>query len=265
MSKLRLAANLSMLFTDLPNLSDRFLAAKEAGFRYTECAFPYSEDISVLKAAKEKSGVEHVLINSWPGDLASGQLGIAALTNERKTFRDKLELTIEYAKALDCKRVHIMAAKLPKYSDSAVEETFTDNLQYAADRLMKENIMGLIEPINSRLSVPKYFLDNLHKALKYVQELNHPNLKLQFDFFHVQIMDGNLTANFKDFLPYIGHIQISQVPNRGEPNTDGEINYNYIFKMLQSSNYDGYIGLEYNPVGNTRDGLSWIQQMGLQL
>ncbi|GAB1600444.1 putative hydroxypyruvate isomerase [Argonauta hians] len=180
MTKLKLAANLSTLFKDIPNLSDRFLAAKEAGFRYTECAFPYSEDVNVLKAAKQKSGVEHVLINTWPGDLANGQLGISALPTERKTFCDKLELTVEYAKALDCKRVHIMAAKLPKYSDSAVEETYLDNLRIAADRLQKEDIMGLIEPINSRLSVPSYFLDCPHRALKYVKELNHPNLKLQF-------------------------------------------------------------------------------------
>lgn len=254
-----------MMFQELPKLSDRYQAAKDAGFRYVECTFPYDEPVEVLKAAKEKAGVEQVLINSWPGDQSQGQLGLATLSSKQKEFCDKLELTIDYAKALSCKKVHIMSGKHPKVPDKATEETYLQNIEYAANRLQQEDILGLIEAVNSKISVPNYFLDNPSKAFEYVQKINHPNLKMQFDIFHVQIMNGNLTANLKNWFPAIGHIQIAQAPDRGEPHSDGEINYGYIFKLLESLQYDGFIGLEYKPTGRTTDGLTWIKQFGLQL
>lgn len=264
-NKLKLAANLSMMFQEIPKLSERYQAAKDAGFRYVECTFPYDEPAEVLKEAKEKAGVEHVLLNSWPGDLSQNQLGLATLSSKEKEFREKLELTIEYAKALSCERVHIMAGKYPKTLDQATEETYLNNIEYAAGRLQKENILGLIEAVNSKISVPNYFLDDPSKAFEYVKKINHPNLKMQCDVFHVQIMNGNLTSNLKKWFPVIGHIQIAQAPDRGEPNSAGEINYAYIFKLLQDLQYDGYIGLEYKPTGLTTEGLSWIEQFGLQL
>ncbi|XP_069128137.1 putative hydroxypyruvate isomerase isoform X2 [Argopecten irradians] len=220
----KLVANLSMMFKEHPNLSARYRAAKDAGFRYVECGFPYVEPLETIQKARAEAGVEQILINAWPGDLQNGEIGIAALPHKVKEFKESLETSIEYAKALNCKRMHVMAGLKPVFKDEAMEEVFLDNIRYAAERLSKEGILALIEPINSRLSIPKYFLTDIHKAVEYIQKIDHPNLKLQFDVFHVQIMDGNLTGNLKKYLPHIGHVQIAQVPDRGEP-TDGEVNF----------------------------------------
>ncbi|KAL5020927.1 hypothetical protein ScPMuIL_000082 [Solemya velum] len=206
------------------------------------------EELQTITKAKHESGLKQVLINTWPGTLENGDLGLAALPNRMTEFREKLELSIQYAKALDCERMHVMAGRKPKYEDEAMEEVYLDNLQYSADRLQRENILALIEPINSRITEPNYFLTDIHKAIEYIKKVNHPNLKLMFDCFHIQIMDGNLTKNIKQYLPYIGHIQIASVPDRGEP-VDGEIDYQYFFKMLDEVGYEGYIGLEYKPRG----------------
>ncbi|XP_069128136.1 putative hydroxypyruvate isomerase isoform X1 [Argopecten irradians] len=260
----KLVANLSMMFKEHPNLSARYRAAKDAGFRYVECGFPYVEPLETIQKARAEAGVEQILINAWPGDLQNGEIGIAALPHKVKEFKESLETSIEYAKALNCKRMHVMAGLKPVFKDEAMEEVFLDNIRYAAERLSKEGILALIEPINSRLSIPKYFLTDIHKAVEYIQKIDHPNLKLQFDVFHVQIMDGNLTGNLKKYLPHIGHVQIAQVPDRGEP-TDGEVNFRYVFKLLTDLGYDGYIGLEYIPRGKTEDGLKWIKDFGLTM
>ncbi|XP_060082459.1 putative hydroxypyruvate isomerase [Ylistrum balloti] len=260
----KLAANLTTMFKEHSSLLARYKAAKDAGFKYVECAFPYGESLESIQQARTAAGVEQVLINAWPGDMKNGEIGLAALPNKVKEFREKLETSVEYAKALNCKRMHVMAGLKPGFQDEAMEEVFIENIRYAAERLSKDGIVAVIEPINNRLSIPKYFLTDIHKAVEYIKKIDHPNLKLQFDFFHIQIMDGNLTGNLKKYLPYIGHIQIAQVPDRGEP-SDGEIDFKYIFKLLKEVGYDGYIGLEYNPRGKTEDGLKWIQDYGLTL
>ncbi|XP_041360095.1 putative hydroxypyruvate isomerase [Gigantopelta aegis] len=264
---LKFAANLSFMFQEEQNLSKRYRAAKDAGFKFVEVGFPYDcgESLESIVNAKKEAGIEQVLVNAYPGDLKNGEMGIAALPHKRKEFQDKLELSIQYARALDCKRMHILAGLQPVYDDKTMEEEYLNNIEYAATRLQKEGILALIEPINSRVSFPKYFLSQPEKALKYVKKVNHPNLKMQFDFFHVQIMDGNLTSKLKEYLPHIGHIQISQVPDRGEPDDGGEINYRYIFKLLEDLHYDGYIGLEYKPRGDTVEGLKWVKEMGYSL
>ncbi|XP_046561297.1 putative hydroxypyruvate isomerase [Haliotis rubra] len=260
---LKIAANVSLLFKETPNLADRYQVAKDAGFKFVECTFPYDVPVDQMAAAREGAGLEQVLINGYPGDLANGDLGLAALPSRKEEFREKLELSIQYANALECKRMHLMAGRRGQVDDKVMEETFLDNLQYAADRLQKEGILAVIEPVNNRISVPDYFLYDPHKGLEYVKRLNHPNLKLQFDVFHVQIMDGNLTKNLKEMFPYIGHIQISQVPERHEPDSPGEINYPYVFQVLENLGYDGYIGLEYNPKGDTLAGLEGLRKLGL--
>lgn len=254
-----------MMFPEIPVLSDKYKAAKECGFRYVESGYPYPEPLETVKKAKEESGLQQILINAWPGDLTKGDLGLAALPSRQAEFDEKLELSIAYAKALDCKRMHIQAGNKPKTADPDLEKTYLANIKNAADKLQKEGILALIEPLNTRHTAPNYFLYDIHTAVDYLKRMDHPNVKLQFDFFHIQIMDGNLTANIEKYLPYIGHIQVAQVPDRGEPNLHGEINYKYIFKMLEEKGYDGYIGLEYNPRGNTVEGLKWIQEMGLTL
>ncbi|KAK7501049.1 hypothetical protein BaRGS_00007534 [Batillaria attramentaria] len=225
---LKFAANISMMFQEIPTLAERYQAAKNAGFQFVECTFPYQEKAEDLSKARIAAGLDHVLINGYPGDLSSGDLGIAALPDRVKEFREKLEISIKYATALNCKspgkaRIHIMAGKKPHNADAAtlkkMEETFIENLKYAADALKR-------------------------------------------DFYHCQIMDGNLTQNLKEQLPYIGHIQISQVPDRGEPDASGEICFPYVFSLLEKAGYDGYIGLEYKPRGSTLEGLQWMKQYG---
>ncbi|KAH9515279.1 hypothetical protein Btru_014050 [Bulinus truncatus] len=259
---LKFAANISMLFQEIPTLEERYSAAKDAKFNYVELTFPYNEPLEKLKAAREKAGVEQVLINAFPGDLKSGDLGLAALPDRVQDFKDGLELSVQYANALNCKRMHIMAGRVPKDITPAVRErmkkTYMENLRFAADRLSKEGILALIEAVNNRISIPDYFLSCPHEGLEIVKQLNHPNLKFQFDIFHVQIMDGNLTMNIQEFLPFIGHIQLAQVPDRGEPDENGEINFPYIFKVLENAGYQGYIGLEYKPKGKTEEGLKCL-------
>jgi len=262
---LKFAANLSFMFQELPSLQARYAAAKKAGFQYVEFAFPYSESVDDLQKAKEAAELEQVLINAFPGDVKNGDLGFAAQPGRESEFRDKLELSISYAKALKCNRLHIMAGRVPDSADSSHKETmkstFVNNLKFAAERLQKDGILALIEPINTRISVPGYFLTTIHEGLEIIKEVDHPNLKLQFDLYHVQIMDGNLTKNIENFLPHIGHIQLAQVPDRFEPDTPGEINFPYIFSVLERVGYDGFVGLEYKPKGKTEDGLKWMRNL----
>lgn len=261
----KFAANLSFMFQESPTLVARYGAAQKAGFKLVEFAFPYAESVEELKKAKEQAGLEQVLINAFPGDLKAGDLGFAAIPGREEEFMEKLELSITYAKALGCKKMHIMAGKIPKDANKDYKEnmliTFRRNLKNAADRLQKEGILALIEPVNDRISAPGYFLSCPHKGLEIVRQMAHPNLKLQFDIYHVQIMDGNLTKNIENFLPYVGHIQLAQVPARHEPDSPGEINFPYVFSVLEQQGYQGHIGLEYLPKGKTEDGLKWLKDM----
>lgn len=260
---LKFAANLSMLFQEIPTLAGRFKAAKDAGFKYTECTFPYAEGSEELGEACKEAGLEHVLINSWPGKMEKGELGLSALPDRVEDFRMQLEMSIEYANCLNCKRMHIMAGRTSRYNHDEMKQTYMDNLRFAAERLQKDGIMCLIEPLNSRITAPNYFLSNFEKGVDIIKKIDHPNLKLQFDVFHAQIICGDLTANLKKFSPYIGHIQIAQVPDRGEPDLEGEINYRYIFKLLEDIGYDGFVGLEYKPRTTTTEGLKWMEELGV--
>ncbi|XP_078671840.1 putative hydroxypyruvate isomerase [Branchiostoma floridae x Branchiostoma belcheri] len=259
---LKFCANISWMFREAGAVPLRYGAAARAGFRGVEAAFLYDIPVEEVVKAKEEAGVEQVLINMFPGNLAEGELGLAALPGRQQAFKDGLELSIKYANALKCKRMHLMAGRVPvDWSREAalpsMEETFVENLKFAADRLEKEGILALIEPINSKMTDPKYFLNTPRQALGILQKVGHKNVKLQMDFFHQQIMDGNLTNSIKEYLPHIGHMQVSQVPGRAEPDSEGEVNYCYVFSVLESVGYDGWIGLEYNPAGDTLTGLEW--------
>lgn len=268
MSKLNFCCNISWLFRE-NDFTERFQLAADAGFKAVELGWPYEVEIEKLVSAKEKAGVELILMNS--GSIRN--LGFAAIPGAEDDFKTEFHLALDYAKALKCKKIHIMAGKLPDDCTQYVNEdcrakhypeytaTFIKNLQYASEKLAREGIIGLIEPINSRKDVPNYFLTTHQQACDILDKVNRPNIKYQLDFYHLQLMDGNLTGNFKKLLPRIGHIQISQVPGRGEPSFPGEINYDYVFNLLENHGYTDWIGCEYAPTKGTEESLEWFKKM----
>uniref|UniRef100_A0A3Q3WRF5 Putative hydroxypyruvate isomerase n=1 Tax=Mola mola TaxID=94237 RepID=A0A3Q3WRF5_MOLML len=265
MAPLKFCANISWLFTEFPDFSQRIYAAASAGFQAVEAAWLYDTDVSELQRAREATGVEVVLINTPPGDVKAGDLGLGAVPGRETEFRQGLDVALKYARDLSCKRIHLMAGRVPLGShrtavDKEMEAVFVQNLKYAADILSKEGITGVIEPINTRITDPRYFLDSPCQAAAILEKVGKPNIKLQMDVFHWQIMDGNLTQNIHMYLPIIGHVQIAQVPGRNEPNSAGELNYSYLFNILQSCGYQGYIGCEYKPLGTTNEGLGWLKE-----
>ncbi|XP_008276374.1 putative hydroxypyruvate isomerase isoform X2 [Stegastes partitus] len=259
MAPLKFCANITWLFTELPDFSQRMYAAAAAGFQAVEAAWLYDSDLQELQRAREATGLEVVLINTPPGNVKAGDLGLGAVPEREAEFRQSLDLAVKYARALHCKRIHLMAGRFPEDSDRTavaknMEAVFVQNLSYAADVLAKEGITGLIEPINTRITDPRYFLDSPHQAAAILEKVGKPNIKLQM------IMDGNLTQNIQKYFPIIGHVQIAQVPGRNEPDSAGELNYSYLFKTLETHGYQGYIGCEYKPLSSTAEGLGWIKQ-----
>lgn len=263
---LKFAANVSMIFTEHKDLLERYDAAKQAGFQGVECIYPYDVPTDKLAAHREELGIEQTLLNSYRGDPQKGELGFAAIPGKEKEFQDSLDVSIKYCKALKCKRLHVMAGLMPSNEGNQrtellqkMEDTFVKNLKDAVPRLQKEGILALIEPINT-VSIPAYFLSTLDQATRIMSRVGHENLKLQFDFFHIQMMHGNLTKNFEKHLPHVGYIQVSQPPHRGQPDSDGEIDYSYIFSMIERTGYDGWIGAEYLPTGTSADSLKWYEK-----
>lgn len=252
----RFAANLSMLFNDVPFL-ERFGRAAAAGFKGVEYLFPYEYTPAELVERLQNHGLAQVLFNLPPGDFAAGERGLAALPGRESEFRESVGRGVEYARALGCPRLHAMAGLVTDESQRPrMRETYLENLRYAARRLAEHGLTLLIEPINTR-SIPGYFINRQAEAHAILAELGEPNLRVQLDFFHAQIMEGDLTATFKRFQAGVGHIQIAGVPDRHEPDT-GEVNYPYLFHLLDEAGYDGWIGCEYNPRGLTEDGLDWF-------
>lgn len=265
MAALKFCANISWLFTELPEFSQRAQAAARAGFQAVEAAWLYDSDPGELRSVAERTGLTVALINTPPGDLKNGDLGLGAVPGREHDFRQGLNQAIQYAKALNCKRIHLMAGRVPTgTARSAIavemEATFVQNLKYAADVLAKEGMLGLIEPINTRITDPQYFLDSPHQAAAILQKVDHPNIKLQMDVYHWQIMDGNLTQNIQKYFPLIGHVQVAQVPDRHEPDSPGEVNFPYLFNLLEKLGYQGYVGCEYKPAGSTEAGLGWVRK-----
>lgn len=252
----RFAANLSMLFNDAPFL-ERFGRAAAAGFKGVEYLFPYDYAPAELAERLQAHGLSQVLFNLPPGDFAAGERGLAALPGREAEFRESVDRAIEYAQALGCPRLHAMAGLATDETQRPrMRELYLDNLRYAARRLAEYGLTLLIEPINTR-SIPGYFINRQAEAHAILAELGEPNLRVQLDFFHAQIMEGDLAATFKRFQAGVGHIQIAGVPDRHEPDS-GEVNYPYLFQLLDEAGYDGWIGCEYNPRGLTEDGLGWL-------
>lgn len=254
---LKFCANLSFMYQETSNLLDRYGLAAKSGFSSVECAFPYADPLERVVRAKTDAGVQQILINVPRGEMH--ELGLAALPGMEDRFRSSIDLSVSYARALNCSKIHVMAGIVDRPT-SANRETYEKNLKYAARIFETENITGLIEPIN-KYSAPGYYLNSYEQAIDILNRINNPSLKLQLDIFHLQQIDGDLTNNIKCLLPRVGHIQLAQVPNRNEPNTPGEIDYNYIFQLLQELDYSDWIGLEYTPKDDTDKGLSWLRNL----
>ncbi len=250
----KLAANLSTLFPQLDFL-DRFAAAARAGFRYVEYQFPYAWKADELARRARDAKVQVVLHNLPAGDFAKGERGIACLPGREAEFRDGIERGIAYAKAVDCPRLNCLAGLAP--ADEAHFAVLVENVRYAARRLGEAGLQLTLEPINTR-SVPGFFLSRSAQALDVLNAAGEGNAFLQYDFFHMQIMEGDLAATVERLLGRIGHIQLADVPGRHEPGT-GEVNFAFLLRHLDALGYSGWVGCEYNPRGDTLEGLKWAQ------
>ena len=252
----KFAANLSFLFVDAP-FPERFARAAAAGFAGVEYLFPYewpAHNVADLLAA---SGVDQVLFNLTSGDWAAGERGLACLPHRQGEFAESVERALDYAMVLDCERVHCMAGLRPAGNDEAdLEATYVANLRHAADRLATAGVTVTIEPINSRIDMPGYWLDDVGKAIRLLEAVDRSNVKLQLDLYHAQIIQGDLARTIEANLPRIGHVQVADNPGRHEPGT-GEIHYPYLFSLLDRLGYESWVGCEYKPLGNTEAGLGW--------
>jgi hydroxypyruvate isomerase len=250
------AANLTMMFNEVA-FPQRFSAAAKAGFRAVEFLFPYDYPPEQVAGWLRETGLEVVLFNLPPGDWAAGERGLASLPGREDEFRAGVERGLAYALALGVPRVHMMAGLAPSGLDpQPLRETYLANLRHAARAFAAHGIEVLIEPINGR-DMPGYFLQSQSQAHALREACGEPNVKVQMDFYHAQIVEGDLTSTFKKYAGAIGHVQIASVPLRHEPD-DGEINYPYVFRMLDEMGYTGWVGCEYRPRGRTEDGLGWL-------
>ena len=260
----KFAANLAMMFNEY-DYPHRFAAAAAAGFRGVESLYPYTESIENTQAWLSDNALELVLINMPAGDWTAGERGLTCLPGRQGEYRDGISKAIEYALALGCRNIHSVAGLAPELGPERIpyENTFRENLSWALEQMAPLNLSLMIEPINGKRDVPGMFLQTTTQARRIISELGNPNLRLQFDVYHVQIMEGDLTRRFEDCLPDIGHVQIANPPDRREPD-EGEINYPYLFKAIDASGYDGWIGCEYVPRADTRSGLGWGSVYGLK-
>jgi hydroxypyruvate isomerase len=256
----RFAANLGYLFNERP-LIERFGAAAAAGFAAVELQNVYDHAPSALKAEIERHGLTVLGVNTPPGQHASGESGVAAIPGREQEFAALFRQALDYVVAIGGCQIHCLAGKVAPELRPAAEKTFMQNLARAADAAAEKNVTLLIEPINPR-DRPDYFLSRAEHAADIVAKLARPNVRIQFDFYHVQIVGGDLIRRFEKSLPHIGHVQIAAVPSRHEPD-EGEVNYPAIFEALDRLGYGGWIGCEYRPRTRTEDGLSWARRYGV--
>ena len=255
----RFAANLAYLFTERPPIK-RFAAAAAAGFKAVELQFPYDNAASAVRAEIERHGLKQLGLNTALGS-REGDSGLAAVPGRERDWEAAFQQALDYAVAIGGSAIHCLAGKVPPEARPAAERTFIANLSRAADAAGEKNITLLIEPINPR-DRPNYFLNRVEQAADIVGKIGKPNLKIQFDFYHVQIVSGDLITRFQKHQPLIGHVQIAAVPSRAEPD-EGEINYPGVFAALDRLGWAGYVACEYRPRGRTEDGLSWARPYGL--
>ena len=252
----RFAANLTMLFNELPFL-DRFEAARDAGFAGVEYLFPYGFEKEALAERLQEFGLVQVLHNLPAGDWDKGERGIAVLPGRESEFREGVARAIDYAQALGCRQANCLVGIAPAGVDEGtLRRTVVENLRYAATQLKQAGIELLIEPINT-YDIPGFYLNTMKQALDLIESVGADNLFVQYDVYHAQRTEGELAQTIERNLARIAHIQVADNPGRNEPGT-GEINYPFLFKHLDRIGYDGWIGCEYKPASDTRAGLDWI-------
>ncbi len=251
----KFAANLSLMFTEHDFL-DRFDAAAEAGFSAVEFLFPYDHPAATIAERLRRNHLTQALFNLPPGDWAAGERGLAALPGRFEEFKTGLDLALDYIEATGVKRIHMMAGNARR-ADGEAEASYQRAIRHAAPVLVARGVELLLEPINSR-NMPDYFLNDFNYTRDLIAQLGLPNLKLQFDVYHRQILHGDVAMSFRALQPIVGHVQIASVPSRNEPDGE-ELNFPYLFAEFDRLGYDGFVGCEYNPRGLTRDGLGWFK------
>jgi hydroxypyruvate isomerase len=257
----RFAANLTMLFNEVPFL-DRFERAAKAGFKAVEFLFPYAYEAADLKRRLDGHGLTLVLHNLPAGDWDAGERGIACHPDRVAEFRSGVGRAIEYAQVLGVGQLNCLAGKAPAgVAGSVLRQTFVDNLRYAAGELDKAGLRLLIEPINT-YDIPGFYLSGTAQAVGILDEVGAANAYVQYDIYHAQRMEGELAATMQKFLPRIGHIQLADNPGRNEPGS-GEINCHFLFAHLDRIGYSGWIGCEYKPAAGTEAGLNWLAGHGV--
>jgi hydroxypyruvate isomerase len=258
------AANLSMLYPELDFL-DRFEAAAKDGFKAVEYLFPYACESAEIAARLKAHGLLQVLFNAPPGDWDGGERGLACLPGREAEFRSGIGKALDYAAALGCPRIHVMAGLLPAGSErDTLYPTYVNQLRWAAQEAAKQGVDVLIEPINTR-DIPHFFLNRQDHAHQVIQDVGASNLKVQMDLYHCQVVEGDVAMKMRKYLPtgHVGHVQIAGVPQRNEPDL-GELNYPYLFSVLDELGYTGWVGCEYRPragmqPGGTSAGLGWLK------
>lgn len=254
---LKFSANLTLLFTEVDFL-DRFERAAAAGFKGVEFTFPYAWEPELLAEKLARYNLKQVLHNLPAGNWDVGERGIALFPQRVAEYRDGLRLAIRYAKALNCPRLNCLAGVAPQnISEKAMRKTLIENLSYAADMLADQNIQLLIEPLNNR-DVPGFYLNTSADALKLIEAVSHPNIHLQYDIYHMQIMEGDLIQTIQAHMDQIAHIQLADNPGRHQPGT-GEINFTNLFSFIEQAGYPGWLGCEYIPTGRTEDTLAFLK------
>jgi hydroxypyruvate isomerase len=255
----RFAANLGYLFPDRP-LLERIDAAAAAGFKAIELQFPYDVPASAVKAAIERKKLTILGLNTPPGE-REGEFGLAAVPGREKDWQVLFARALDYASAIGASAIHCLAGRVASEQRPAADRVFIDNLTRAADLAAARKITLLIEPINGR-DRPNYFLNHVEHAASIIDKVRKSNVRLQFDFYHVQIVGGDLIYRLEKFFPLIGHLQCAAVPSRHEPD-EGEINYPAVFEAVDRLGYPGWIGAEYRPRARTEDGLGWALKYGV--
>lgn len=252
----RFAANLSFLYQEHGFL-DRFAAAAQDGFSAVEYLGPYAEPRDRLAEILEQHGLTQALFNVPSGDWAAGERGIACLPQRSDEFRAGVMTALDYADALDCEKVNVISGLVPAGADlAALETTLVENLKWAAPRSADRGVKLLIEPINLR-DIPGFFLSTTRHAERILERVGNDNLYIQYDVYHMQVMQGDLVPTFERLRAHIGHIQIADNPGRHEPGT-GEINYGFVLAELDRLGYDGWVGCEYKPKTTATEGLGWM-------
>jgi hydroxypyruvate isomerase len=251
----RFAANLSMMFNEWPFL-DRFAAAADAGFTAVEFLFPYEHPADAIGERLRAANLTQALFNLPPGKWQEGERGTAVFPDRFEEFKAGIEQALPYAAATGVKRVHLMAG-IASPGDARAGAAYRQALRWGSERLAREGLMVVIEPLNGR-DAPGYFLNDFSAAEALIRELAIPNLRLQFDIYHRQILHGDVAMGLRAMMPIIGHIQIASVPSRNEPGVE-ELNYPFLFAELDRLGYDGFVGAEYRPRAGTIAGLDWFK------